>query len=54
MMGFAVMSFILHPVRFIRGWRRTRRLYDKDGYPKPGSGLWGDPLLDTEEIWGGE
>jgi hypothetical protein len=34
MILFAIVSFLIHPIKFIRDWRRAHRYFDRDGYPR--------------------
>jgi hypothetical protein len=34
---FIVVSFLFHPIEFVKGWNYSRKHFDKNGYPRDGS-----------------
>lgn len=36
-MMFAVVSFLFHPIRFVKDMVRSYRHFDRHGYPRDGS-----------------
>lgn len=36
-MIFMIVSFLIHPIRFIKDWNESRKFFDRDGRPRDGS-----------------
>jgi len=43
-LGFAIVSFLIHPVRFVRGWNSSRKDFDADGRYVGSGPFWQDGL----------